>query len=56
MASKKTDTRIVIHLACPTCKERTYTTQKNRKNDTQRLEINKYCPRCKTHTLHKEVK
>ena len=33
-----------------------YTTTKNRKNTTERLELSKYCPHCKTHTLHKEIK
>jgi large subunit ribosomal protein L33 len=54
--AKKSENRVIIHLACEECKERTYTTTKNRKNDTQRLELNKYCPRCRTHRLHKEVK
>jgi large subunit ribosomal protein L33 len=46
----------VIYLACTECKERTYTTSKNRKNDSQRLELKKYCPRCRAQTLHKETK
>jgi large subunit ribosomal protein L33 len=54
--AKKTDARGVIHLACTTCQERTYTSSKNKKNDTQRLELKKYCPRCRVHTLHKETK
>ncbi|MFC1872868.1 50S ribosomal protein L33 [Chloroflexota bacterium] len=54
--ARKADARGVIHLSCPECKERTYTTSKNRKNDTQRLELNKYCPRCRVHTIHREVK
>ncbi|MCK5213212.1 50S ribosomal protein L33 [Candidatus Bipolaricaulota bacterium] len=54
--AKKGEQRIVIHLACPVCHERTYTSAKNKKNDVQRLELNKYCPRCRTHTLHKETK
>jgi large subunit ribosomal protein L33 len=52
----KKDTRIIIYLACTECKERTYTSQKNRRSDTQRLELNKYCPRCRTHKLHRETK
>ncbi|MBI4186754.1 MAG: 50S ribosomal protein L33 [Chloroflexi bacterium] len=54
--AKKTGTRDVIHLACTECKERTYTTAKSRKNDPQRLEMKKYCPRCRGYTLHREVK
>jgi large subunit ribosomal protein L33 len=52
----KKDVRIVVTLACSECKERNYTTQKNRRNDQSRLEFNKYCPRCRKHTLHKEQK
>jgi large subunit ribosomal protein L33 len=54
--AKKGEARGVIYLACTVCKERTYTTSKNRKNDSQRLEFNKYCPRCRQHTLHREAK
>ncbi|MEJ2738445.1 MAG: 50S ribosomal protein L33 [Dehalococcoidia bacterium] len=54
--AKKGEVRGVIHMACTVCQERTYTTSKNRKNDTQRLELNKYCPRCRKHTPHRETK
>jgi len=54
--AKKSEARLIIHLACTECQERTYTTEKNKKNDSQRLELKKYCPRCRTHRLHKEVK
>jgi large subunit ribosomal protein L33 len=54
--AKKGEARGIIHLACTVCKERTYTTEKNRKNDSQRLEFKKYCPRCRQHTLHREAK
>jgi large subunit ribosomal protein L33 len=48
--------RPVILLACTECKERTYATEKNKKNDPNRLEIRKYCPRDRRHTLHREAK
>ncbi|MFC2034701.1 50S ribosomal protein L33 [Chloroflexota bacterium] len=54
--AKKGESRIIIHLACPDCKERTYTTTKNRRNDPQRLELRKYCPRCHTYSLHRETR
>jgi len=54
--AKKGDLRSIIHLACSQCKERNYTTVKNRRNDTQRLELKKYCPRCRLHSMHREVK
>ncbi|UCD97772.1 MAG: 50S ribosomal protein L33 [Chloroflexota bacterium] len=50
------DIRPVITLACTECKERNYTSEKNRRNDPGRLELNKYCPRCRTHRLHRETK
>ncbi len=52
----KKDVRMTITFACSECKERNYTSQKNRRNDPNRLEINKYCPRCRKHTQHKEQK
>jgi large subunit ribosomal protein L33 len=52
----KAENRPVISLACTTCKERTYSTRKNKKNDPGRLELNKFCPRCRQHTLHRETK
>ena len=52
----KKDVRIVVTMACSECKQRNYTTQKNRRNDQTRLEFNKYCPRCRKHTAHKEQK
>lgn len=45
-----------ITLACSECKERNYVTEKNRRNDSGRLELNKYCPRCRTHRPHKETR
>ena len=29
---------------------------KNKKNDPERLQLKKYCPFCKKHTVHKESK
>jgi large subunit ribosomal protein L33 len=54
--AKSKDIRPVITMACSECKERNYTTQKNRRNDQARLEFKKYCPRCRKHTVHKESK
>jgi len=54
--ARKGEARVIITLVCTECKERTYTTTKNKKNDPQRLELRKYCPRCRTYRLHREVK
>jgi large subunit ribosomal protein L33 len=52
----KKDVRIVSTLACTECQERNYTTSKNRRNDPKRMELKKYCRRCRFHTLHRETK
>lgn len=48
--------RVKITLACSECKQRNYDTKKNKKNDPDRLEMNKFCPFCRKHTPHKETK
>lgn len=48
--------RVMITLACTECRERNYTTNKNKKNNPDRLEQNKYCSVCKKHTAHKETR
>lgn len=53
--AKKAD-RIIIYLACTECKERNYTSSKNKRNDPNRLEFNKFCPRCRQHRIHRETK
>jgi large subunit ribosomal protein L33 len=45
-----------ISLACPVCKRRNYTTTKNKKTNTEKLELSKYCRFCRKHTSHKEGK
>jgi large subunit ribosomal protein L33 len=54
--AKATDVRPKITLACTECKERNYITKKNRRNDPDRLELAKFCPRCKKHTAHRETR
>ena len=45
-----------VTLVCTECLSRNYNTEKNKKINAERLELNKYCPKCKKHTLHKESK
>jgi large subunit ribosomal protein L33 len=52
----KVEARPVIQLACTECKRRTYSTRKNKKNDPNRIELMKYCPHERRHTLHREAK
>ncbi|KPV44167.1 50S ribosomal protein L33 [Alicyclobacillus ferrooxydans] len=48
--------RVVITLACTDCKQRNYTSVKNKKNDPDRIEVKKFCPYCKSHTAHRETR
>jgi len=54
--AKKKGARILVTLACTECKERNYISEKNRRNDTARMELKKFCPRCRQHQLHRETK
>ena len=45
-----------VTLPCTECLSRNYTTSKNKKTSTQRLEMRKFCPKCGRHTLHRETK
>jgi len=47
--------RIKIHLKCKECGEQNYTTSRN-KDQKEKLELKKYCQRCRKHTLHVEEK
>lgn len=64
MASKK-GVRLIISLECTECRSNQakrspgvsrYTTTKNRRNTTARLELKKFCTHCNRHTVHKEIK
>lgn len=46
----------VVTLACEQCKQRNYTTLKNKKSHSGRLELKKYCKFCRMHTIHKETR
>jgi large subunit ribosomal protein L33 len=48
--------RVNIQLQCTECKRKNYATDKNKKNTTGRLELKKYCPWDRKHTVHKETK
>ncbi|CCF86157.1 50S ribosomal protein L33 [Nitrolancea hollandica] len=56
MAKKAKADRLVITLECTECRERNYSTQKNRRNDPGRLELRKFCPRCRIQRLHRETR
>lgn len=48
--------RELIALECPECKQRNYTTTKNRKKGGDKLQLKKYCRCVRKHTLHRETK
>jgi len=52
----KNSKRDIVTLQCTECGERNYTTTKNKRNVTGKMELNKYCPRERKHTTHKEIK
>jgi len=52
----KNENRSFVVLVCTECKEKNYKVSKNKKNDPERMELNKYCSRCQKHTAHKEEK
>jgi large subunit ribosomal protein L33 len=53
--AKKED-RQVIYMACTECRQRNYATQKNKRNDADRIELKKFCPKCRVHQLHREAR
>ena len=63
--AKNKGSRILITLECTECRSNLnkrsdgvsrYHTQKNRRNNPERLELKKYCSNCNRTTLHKEIK
>jgi large subunit ribosomal protein L33 len=63
--AKNKGTRILITLECTECCSNVnkrsagvsrYTSQKNRRNNPERIELKKYCRHCNKHTIHKEIK
>jgi large subunit ribosomal protein L33 len=45
-----------IQLQCGDCKRRNYVTTKNKKANTEKLELRKYCRFCRKHTVHRETR
>ena len=57
----KKDNRIIVTLECTEARKEgkpasRYSTTKNRTNTSERLELKKYNPFLRRHTIHKEVK
>jgi len=45
-----------VILICNECLSRNYNTTRKKFDVNKKLEVNKFCPRCNKHTLHKESK
>ena len=62
MAKKSKGNRVQVILECTEHKASgmpgtsRYITTKNKKNTPDKLELNKYCPFCRKHTVHTETK
>jgi large subunit ribosomal protein L33 len=48
--------RSIVGLECTVCKDRNYSTTKNKRTTTDKLQFEKFCRRCKKHTTHREGK
>jgi len=60
-AAKKKGVRLIVTVECTEARglgetPSRYVTQKNRRNTPERLEISKYNPNLRRHTVHREVK
>ena len=50
------DVRIAVTLECQECGDRNYSTTKNKRANAEKLELSKFCRRCRKHQKHKETK
>ncbi|MEW6170949.1 MAG: 50S ribosomal protein L33 [Candidatus Omnitrophota bacterium] len=48
--------REIINIECTICRNRNYSSTKNKKQHPEKLELQKFCKFCHKHTLHKEIK
>ena len=48
--------REIITFQCAECKRRNYSSTKNKKTSSERLELKKFCPYCRKHQTHREIK
>ena len=48
--------RIVVHLECRECKMRNYSKRVSKKRQFAKLNLSKYCSKCRKHVDHKEIK
>ena len=48
--------REIVHLQCQDCKRKNYSTTKNKRTTTAKLEFNKFCRSCGGVKVHREAK
>jgi large subunit ribosomal protein L33 len=48
--------RTIIHFECSGCKNKNYSKRVSKKRKFDKLNLSKYCSKCRAHTVHKEVK
>lgn len=48
--------RDIVILSCSECKRKNYTTTRNKRKTQKKLELKKFCPFDRKHTVHKETK
>jgi len=53
MAKKK---KVFVKMKCSVCGNINYMVHKSQGAREKKLELKKYCPHCRKHTLHKETK
>ena len=52
----RSEAREYVSMECTVCGSRNYRTQERAKGQTYKVDVRKYCPRCRKHELHKEKK
>ena len=48
--------RVNLTLKCTVCGEENYISKKNKRNNPERIELKKFCPRLNKYMLHRETK
>jgi len=51
----KKGAREFVGMVCSVCKSRNYITQRNKVNIETKLQLKKFCNKCRKQTLHKET-
>ena len=53
--AKKKGPRQIFGMKCVECGNFNYISERNKVNTTDKIELKKYCKRCRKHTIHKET-